>query len=254
MSIRHKQTGVTIVELMVGVAVGMLVIAMVISVYMVVSRGGKETLNSAKLNQELRGSMDIMVADIRRAGYWARNATGPNPFTERGTPTRDISIHEDGTCIVFTYDATYNSSSTAGSVESVDFFGFRKNGNVIEMLDGATAGITSTAACPSHGWQALTDSHTVKVTSLSFSTMGSKCLNSTPEPDVAWTVNNPASTTPACLDSSASGYVAPSAGDRLAESRQIVINLEGEHAKDSRVKLRLRQAVRLRNDRAFVVP
>ena len=62
------QSGVSLVELMIGSAVGLIVIAAVLATYAVIARSGSETMASAKLNAELRAAMDMMVRDIRRAG------------------------------------------------------------------------------------------------------------------------------------------------------------------------------------------
>lgn len=56
-----KQGGVTLVELIVGSAVGLIVLAGILATYISVARSSSEVLASAKLNAELRAAMDMMV-------------------------------------------------------------------------------------------------------------------------------------------------------------------------------------------------
>ena len=93
------QSGVSLVELMIGSAVGLIVIAAVLATYAVIARSGSETMASAKLNAELRAAMDMMVRDIRRAGSWtatlASRKEGANPFTQRTGPLiTDVNIFD----------------------------------------------------------------------------------------------------------------------------------------------------------------
>lgn len=101
----YCQSGFSIVELMVGVTVGLLVVSTVVAIYGVVAKSGAEILGSAKLNEELRAAMDMMVGDIRRAGVWVPDNSNerednPNPYTIRNsTPMTDVNIADGGKCI-----------------------------------------------------------------------------------------------------------------------------------------------------------
>jgi len=143
-------------ELMVGMAVGMLVLLAVTTIYINVLRTSATTLDATRLNQDVSAIMNIMANDIRRAGYWggaAVNFTNPflNPFTRVETVANaDISAlrvhanvavgsdaYEDvtyngpgfitlasaGSCVTYTYDANNN-----GTLEDNEEFGFRWDG------------------------------------------------------------------------------------------------------------------------------
>ncbi len=67
---RNRQRGMTLAAVLVGLAVGTLVLAAALRIYLMISEGARDTLMRARLDQELRAALDVMQADIRRAGYW----------------------------------------------------------------------------------------------------------------------------------------------------------------------------------------
>ncbi len=267
----HSQGGFTITELMVGLLVGMITVGAAINIYLVAVRTSSETLREAKLVQELRTIMEIMVSDIRRAGYWASAvagspdnppdnvpviATGGNPQVDPDNPftvsgTTNVNVLNGGSCVIYAYDATYRGGTTG--VDATDFFGFRLSGNNLEML---RSGGTTTANCNDDNgtWNVISDPNTVSITGLTFSTAGSQCLNTTT--GATWTT--PAnSTIPACNCPDAdtcTGYVAPTTGDLLVETRQLNIALAAQHVSDATVQVQFSEQVRLRNNRIIVAP
>nr|WP_200374282.1 hypothetical protein [Thiocystis violacea] len=91
---RRRQSGVTLTGLMVGLAVGTLVLSASLQTYLMISEGARDTLMNARLDQELRAALDLMRTDIRRAGYWDfldldqqgdANADGRFDWTDLGT-------------------------------------------------------------------------------------------------------------------------------------------------------------------------
>lgn len=219
--------GFTLVELMVGLVVGMIVVAGVTSVYIANIRGSSMTLRSAKLNDELRAVANVMTNDIRRAGHIdlqsAAISTGfDNAFANRtaasGTIT-DISIYSynDSTpnqanCVVFTHDATFKTGNTVGTLDNTttnagDMFGYRLNPttHAIEMLTGVTATADTTSCATGKTWEAITTPQAVVIDSLTFSTgqttggnvIGSRCLDTTKTPTKMW-IAAAGSIQPAC--------------------------------------------------------
>jgi type IV pilus assembly protein PilW len=247
----NHQKGVSIIELMIGIVVGMLIIAGVTAAYIATMRGSNDTLRSAKLNQALRASMDVMVNDIRRAGYWGTAVAGTNPFTVRGGGSQtDIAILNGGSCILFAYDATHQTGNTAGTVESADFFGFRETSDEVVMRQGNSDGNFTSSCAGTSGWQGFTDSDDVIIDTLTFSFNGSQCLNE--NTGATWTSTS--DTTPACDNTAATGYAAPASGSRLVEIRQVTITLAGHLTADPAFTISLSQPVRVRNDRIITVP
>lgn len=239
----QRQSGFTLTELMISTVVGMIAVGGVLSVYLGTIKSSSGMLKAAKLNQELSAAIEIMVSDIRRAGYWAAAAPGnlDNTFTRAGTNLNIDGSPADtsGSCILYTYDATYRGG-TAGTVDSTDYFGFKKDGDVVKMLRSGSA----TTDCDSGTWESLTDSNTIIIDTLTFDTNGTKCLNTTT--NAQWDS--------ICLDASSpapSGYAAPNTGDILVETRQIRILLGGHLKGDAAVKKKIQASVRVRNDRIY---
>ena len=256
---RIVQAGISIVELMVGIAVGLMVIAGVVAIYAVIARSGTEILGSARLNEELRAAMNLMASDIRRAGSY-RGGSATNPFTSPGVT--DIKILDSGSCILFAYDATFRSDTSLGVVDKKDFFGYKLlNGAIYaRKTNSDNSGVTNCSGSGSD-WERLTDEQSVviNVDSLKFSTKGSGCINTTkassspPPTNSYWQVIADDSTLPAC-DPATPNYVAPSTNDRLLEKRQIMIGLEGKLKNRQEFSMVLEQSVFLANDRVFIVP
>ena len=68
---RQRQTGLSLVELMVGVAVGLFVVA---GATLVVSNqlgDNRRLMLETQIQQDLRAAADLIARDLRRSGYWA---------------------------------------------------------------------------------------------------------------------------------------------------------------------------------------
>lgn len=263
--------GFTLVELMIGIVVGFIVLAGVIAVYLTVVRGSTDVARDARLNQETRAALNLMVNDIRRAGYW-RNAKpfDPavdddivfNPFMNRDPNTdkpesrgvRDIHIHNGGTCIMLSYDPTFDDGGD-------EVFGYRlvrpNDVGWIEMFGGDPDSETIECNQP-EGWTRVTDPNQVIVTGLAFDFGGSRCLNTSKfnsaEGQLWNWVAGPDADIPPCESPPTN---AADSQNVLLESRQINISLEAQHARDPNIRIRLiesegeRVRVHVRNDRIF---
>jgi type IV pilus assembly protein PilW len=77
-------SGISMVELMVGIAIGLIVVAGGLTLLANYTSENRRLLLETRLNQDLRAAMDIVTRDIRRAGYWQGSASsiwydgGPN--------------------------------------------------------------------------------------------------------------------------------------------------------------------------------
>lgn len=229
-SARHAAArGLSIVELMVGVAVGLFLVAGATSLFVTHVVGSRSLVRETRVNQDLRAAADLIIRDIRRAGYWgnavsgvlntaAGTATTPNPYSgisgTYGATSSQISYG-------FSRDATENNT-----VDSNEQFGFRLSGGVIEM---------KTDASP---WRAVTDPDILTVTRLQITdtptqlAMGDMCTSgcntSPPTP--------PGAPTAACPNPPA------------LTLHRFDILIEGNAASDANLKRTLRESVRLRNN------
>ena len=72
---KRQAGGLSLIELMIAVVLGLLIMAAVTAMTVNNLKISGDTLKSARLNQDLGAVMQIMVNDIRRAGY-AGDAAG----------------------------------------------------------------------------------------------------------------------------------------------------------------------------------
>src|SRR5690606_6349721 len=64
-----SQRGINLVELMVGIAISLILLAGIITVMVRISTAGGESVQATRLNQQLRGSLDLVTKELQRAGY-----------------------------------------------------------------------------------------------------------------------------------------------------------------------------------------
>ena len=179
------QRGFSLTELMVGSAVGLLVLAGALQLYVVNIRATSDTVRLSRLNQELRGTLDLLTNDLRRAGYWAFtpgiDTPTDNPFQ---TAANDVQLgnstgEPENSCILYSYDLNNDlrvgvgPSGVAGpttSTSNLEQFGFRLRAGQMQMRNGG-----SPFNCTSGSWQAITDADT-EVTDLQFA-LQETCIN-----------------------------------------------------------------------------
>lgn len=180
-----RQRGFSLTELMVGSTVGLLVIAGALQLYVVNLRATSDTLRLSRLNQELRGTLDLLTNDLRRAGYWAftPGSTTPldNPFQADGNDLRlgQSTGETEHSCILYSYDLNGDLrvgvgpsgvASPTTSTSNLEQFGFRLRAGQIQMRNGG-----SPFNCTSGSWQAITDTDT-EITGLQFE-LQETCIN-----------------------------------------------------------------------------
>ncbi len=220
-----RSRGFTLTELMVSVAIGLIVIAGVTTFYLSTTRTGTESLKIARLNQYLRATMDLMVSDIRRAGYWAapssqyRNSSGyvTNPFTLNGNDIAkgNKSGESAQSCITFTYDASKDGAiQTTGS--PLERFGFRLNNKRLEMRQ---SGDENPFTCDNGTWFNMIDD--IEISKLEFDLQ-------TPSP-----ISDPY------------GSLSP----KDVYVRTVMITVTGNLKTDPNIVRTLSETVRIRNDK-----
>lgn len=151
-----RQRGLSMVELLVGTAVGLVVVAASAKLLAGQVGEGRRLLLEARLMQDMRTAADLVTRDLRRAGHWGDAAAGlwragtsaqlANPYA--ALPAAGAA--SDAITFAFSRDAAENHV-----VDSNERFGFRLRNGTLEMLLGAS------------NWQALTDAGTLTVTAFS---------------------------------------------------------------------------------------
>jgi prepilin peptidase dependent protein B len=249
--LNKKETGFSLIELMIAMSLGLIVVGGAISVFLATSNSNRDVLNAMRLNQELRGVMSFVVRDLRRAGSWNYTATiaadatktmSDNPFNQiTGTPNCDPTISgltaaqggvdadADGVleciyeCVEYTYDYPEDVTGVPDGVRNADGT-LNADGTPKEDADNSERfgfgfeddviklkKSDDTCAAGMVGWEAVTDDKVVKITNFQV------------------------------IDRFPKSYGG-------AQTRLLEIRITGELVKDSTVSRDLVDYVRIRND------
>lgn len=144
------QHGMTLIELMVSMAIGIVVTLGALSLFWVHLTTNSTQLKTIRLNQELRSALAIMSKDIRRSGHYrdaASNIGATNPFNQ-------LSVTNSNRTINFSYDAEDD-----GTTET---YGYQLNTTSGTIQTCAS----TTTACSD--WQDLTDGTLTNISALTF--------------------------------------------------------------------------------------
>lgn len=159
--------GFSLVELLVGVAIGLVVATAMISFLMANSKANSQALQGIRLEYELKTAINLMTSDIRRAGFYASSRTmvdtgvNSNPFM---SVTTDLSTPSTS-CLLFSYDLNEDGLLPAlGFANSDERFGYRLSNQTIQ----SRAPTDSVFSCNSGDWQDLTNPNLIQVTNLTF--------------------------------------------------------------------------------------
>ena len=162
---RVGQRGLSIVELLVAMAIGLFLSAVGTTLLVSQLHESRSLLVEARLMQDLRTAADLISRDLRRAGYWGAAATGvwTRDETPGGVPVASnlyvalapgasatTSASTDAVSFRYSRDARENNA-----VDTNEQFCFRLRRNVIEMQLGSS------------NWQALTDANTLSISAFS---------------------------------------------------------------------------------------
>ena len=238
-SVRLKQRGISVVEVLIALAAGLVVIGSVLAFTVATIQMNGETIAATRLNQELRSVMDVISRELRRAGFNSRaletlgdGATSANHST---IVLRDPDADGIGDCLMFGYDvfdAVDGSGnpvdSTPGAIAAEEWKGFR-----LAVVDGVgvvqfrTDGASAMTDCDSadNDWVDISSPESVNVTSLAFSVVNDEALG-------------------IAVDTASGNNV-------NVEVRRVGLDLAAELTRDSSVARSLEERIRIRADRIF---
>lgn len=216
---REPAGGLSLVELMVGVAVGLMVVAGASFVAANQIADNRRMLLETQVQQDLRAAADIIARDLRRAGYWGAPEDGlwtgsgmaplANPYAAVSPAGAGIPVGE----VDFRYSRDPDLAEDGAVDSDRETFGFKLDGGAIRMLVGGT-------------WQQLTDPTVLEVTRFAVSAA-------------------PQTAQQACYQE------CPGGGNACWPTltvRALTIDIEGHAVSDAAVKRSVREQVRLRND------
>lgn len=160
---RVRQQGLSLIELMITMSLGLLMMAALTAVFANTIGVNSRSLQLSQLQEESTAVLELMVSDLRRAGFRA-NAhlllVDPDSANVEFNDSLTVSNHPDEallSCVLFRYDANQNGSFDGNN----ELFGYRLRAGQVQRRQDA-------ADCASNGWQALTSADMVAVESLSF--------------------------------------------------------------------------------------
>ncbi len=151
---RHRSRGLSMIELLVGTAVGLVVAAAAAGVVGTHQRELRRSLSEARLMQDLRTTSELVARDLRRAGHWSAAASGVRVEGDITAPV--ANPHASIAPALGASSAVALSFSHGGgdgvAVDDSERFGFRLRAGAVELQLGAG------------NWQAINDPATLVVT------------------------------------------------------------------------------------------
>ncbi|MBK6471458.1 MAG: prepilin-type N-terminal cleavage/methylation domain-containing protein [Betaproteobacteria bacterium] len=213
---RRDQRGLSLVELMVGITVGLFVVAAAATLVANQLSDNRRLLLETQVQQDLRATMDIITRQMRRAG--AVKAA----HVEAGIAASPAA---GGAIIPFTSMSPL--SATSSETQFSFYFDEDQQGPYGFKLDGGTIKTLMPRIGLSPQWQELTDPNTVVVTALSIT------------PRVVSSVSLPCPKL--CADGTQSCW------PKLIV-RSYIVNIQARAKSDPAVQRALRNDVRVRND------
>lgn len=156
----RRQRGLSIVELMVGVTIGLLVVAASALLVSGQLTENRRLLLETQLQQDLRATTDIVVRDLRRAGFWSDAPISGPWSTENANPqcNRYATVTPGSSSVVYRYYRNAGSNSALGIK--------LQDGVLKSAIQGPSTvdPSTCTQSAVPQTWQELTDSRTLRIT------------------------------------------------------------------------------------------
>lgn len=214
--------GLSVVELMVGLAVGMFIAAAALLSAVNLTESNRRVLLEARLNQDLRATMDMVTRHLRRAGYWGNAQAGARDSAGAAVRYASTGYAEvspaDAAASTVTLRIAQDADDSAGSDEAFEFrlaTDAQGTGRLQVRLAGAAS------------YQDLTDPAITDVTDFSVEPQGAQAL------------------TLSCPGACGSGAL-PACP--TLQVRRYRVSLSARASFDPAVQRTLQATVRLRND------
>lgn len=217
------QRGLSLVELMVGVAIGLFITAAAAMLVSTQLSSNRQLLVETQIQQDLRAAADLVTRDLRRASYAANAETfaalPDSPVLPTESWARDIDISAgEGDCSGV-LGSSVGSSVVYRYARGLDpVFALRLNSGVLQRRIGAGT------------WQPLTDANVLRVTSF--------CVANAPPAEV---IQESVPCPSLCADGTEACW------PKMAV-RELRVLIRGESATGTKVSRQIETRVRVRND------
>ena len=224
------QTGATLIELMIGLALSLIVTSSMVVLMGSTMGSATRIIEMSQLTDELRNTMSMLTRDVRRANYnpyslycYSNSDCGVDDTTTRTNFIGDLNLVAGGTCLVYSLERVIEDDGLPGDIGGG---GFRlaTTGGVgrIEMWTGDLA---PPADCSGNSWVAVTDPEFVNITNF-----------------IADDAEGP--------DGTFEGTINRQDGTLMLTQRvrQIRVTLEGQLLLDGTITRRVEDVIKVRND------
>ena len=154
--VRIAERGLSLVELLVGVAIALFIAAAGSTLLAGNLRESRNLLLEARLMQDLRTATDVISRDLRRAGFWGAATQGVWSADRTNVAANPYVAVAPGSAASDAVSFRYSRDTTENNLVDTNVqFGFRLRNRIIEMQLGAG------------NWQSLTDAGTLDITEFS---------------------------------------------------------------------------------------
>lgn len=252
----EKQSGFTLIEIMISLILGLIVLAATISIYVATVGSSSNTIKSTRLSHDLEAVMALMINDIKRAGYWGGatvTADSRNNLFTAATTNIQFPIN---TCVLYSYDGGNGTTGgiphdSNGIVDSDEYYGFKFEDNTLKMRKTGT----TTASCDDGTWEEFIEGDQLTITQLQFDfgpvagllPATSRCMNVTTS--IVTDALDCESTSTIYTDNCTVATPCNS-----VQKRVVNIQLSGQLNSDATVTKTINGTVEVRNSRLFTQP
>lgn len=157
---QRAQRGFSLVELMIGMTLGLLVVGSVLALFVSTLGSNRSMVGVHELQTQLYATVGLMARDLRRAGFNGKAsplAVDPNPFGLGSTAA--YAGEQAASCLLFSYDLNDNGKLDTSNPD--ERMGYRLRHGVVQSRTGG-------GNCQADGWEAVTSASVVEVTELKF--------------------------------------------------------------------------------------
>ncbi len=159
----NSQRGISLLELLIAMALGMVALAGLVSLVGFGLGMNANMVTASTLNEESYSVLQLMRRDIRRAGYSGDTVNmvtdpqaNPSPFVD-SLQTGAFTGESANSCILFSYDINNNGALDVPDEQ----FGYRLREGNLEMRQQGLA-------CTDEGWLEMTDGSRSRYSQLEF--------------------------------------------------------------------------------------
>jgi len=136
---RTYQSGFTLIELMIGLLVGLIVLSAVIYIFLSTLKSSQDIRHSARLNREASTVIDQITGEVRRTGYFPVDKSLSGEESGYGESKSDLYVSSD--CVLYSYYDDGVASAAARGFRSIN--GQILFGNISSLVSASCASLSS---------------------------------------------------------------------------------------------------------------